>query len=180
MLEMYDATYKVMLLGDEGVGKKTFGQAFLNKLFKEDTKMTIGVDFEFKSLEINGKKIKLQVWYVGGKRFFWSVLPMYVRGANGVLILYDVTNYSSLASIDEFLSIIRKEMKSEQDTFPIVVVGNKADLEDAREITGEEGLEFAKSRGVDGFIECSAKTGEHVEEAFDGLTRLMMQRSGLI
>ena len=177
---MYDATYKIMLLGEEGVGKKTFGQTYLNDFFREDTKMTIGVDFKVKSLEINGKNIRLQVWKAGGDRFFSSFLPMYVRGTNGVLILYDVTDNSSLVYIDEVLSIIKKEIKSAQDTFPIVVVGNKADLEDAREITGEEGIEFAKSRGVDGFIECSAKTGEHVEEAFDSLTRLMMERSKLI
>ena len=169
-----------MLLGEEGVGKKTFGQTYLNDFFREDTKMTIGVDFKVKSLEINGKKIRLQVWKAGGDRFFSSFLPMYVRGTNGVLILYDVTDNSSLVYIDEVLSIIRKEIKSAQDTFPIVVVGNKADLEDAREITGEEGIEFAKSRGVDGFIDCSAKTGQHVEEAFDSLTRLMMERSKLI
>jgi len=169
-----------MLLGEEGVGKKTFGQTYLNDFFREDTKMTIGVDFKVKSLEINGKKIRLQVWKAGGDRFFSSFLPMYVRGTNGVLILYDVTDNSSLVYIDEVLSIIKKEIKSAQDTFPIVVVGNKADLEDAREITGEEGIEFAKSRNVDGFIECSAKTGQHVEEAFDSLTRLMMERSKLI
>ena len=169
-----------MLLGEEGVGKKTFGQTYLNDFFREDTKMTIGVDFKVKSLEINGKKIRLQVWKAGGDRFFSSFLPMYVRGTNGVLILYDVTDNSSLVYIDEVLSIIKKEIKSAQDNFPIVVVGNKADLEDAREITGEEGIEFAKSRNVDGFIECSAKTGQHVEEAFDSLTRLMMERSKLI
>ncbi|MFW9939436.1 MAG: Rab family GTPase [Candidatus Thorarchaeota archaeon] len=177
---MYDATYKVVLLGDKGVGKKTLAQKFLTNLFKSDTKMTIGVDFEVKSLEIQGKKIKLHIWFYGGAERFRFLIPTYVRGANGIFLMYDVTNYSSLVHIDEWLSLIRKEIKSEQDSFPVIIVGNKADIEDEREVAGEEGIDFAKSRGVDGFIECSAKTGEQVEEAFDALTRLMMQRSHLI
>ena len=177
---MYDATYKVVIFGDAGCGKTTLTQRFLTNLFKSDTKMTIGVDFEVKSLEINGKKIKLQIWDFGGEERFRFLLPTYVRGANGALFMYDVTNYSSLAHIDDWLLVVRKEMKSDQDAFPIIVVGGKADLVDNREITGEEGLNIARSRGVDGFIECSSKSGENVEVTFDALTKLMMQRSNLI
>jgi len=93
--------------------------------------------------------------------------------------MFDVTNYSSLAHIDDWLLVVRKEMKSEQDAFPIIAVGGKADLIDNREITGDEGLNIARSRGVDGFIECSSKTGENVEVTFDALTKLMIQRSNL-
>jgi GTPase SAR1 family protein len=94
--------------------------------------------------------------------------------------MYDVTNYSSLAHIDDWLLVVRKEIKAEQDTFPIIVVGGKADLTEGREVTGEEGINIARSRGVDGFIECSSKTGENVDETFDALTHVMMQRSKLI
>ncbi len=177
---MYDATYKVVIFGDAGCGKTTLTQRFLTNLFKSDTKMTIGVDFEVKSLEINGKKIKLQIWDFGGEERFRFLLPTYVRGANGALFMYDVTNYSSLAHIDDWLLVVRKEMKSEQDAFPIIAIGGKADLVDNREITGDEGLNIARSRGVDGFIECSSKTGENVEVTFDALTKLMMQRSNLL
>ncbi len=177
---MYDATYKVVIFGDAGCGKTTLTQRFLTNLFKSDTKMTIGVDFEVKSLEINGKKIKLQIWDFGGEERFRFLLPTYVRGANGALFMFDVTNYSSLAHIDDWLLVVRKEIKSEQDAFPIIAVGGKADLIDNREITGDEGLNIARSRGVDGFIECSSKTGENVEVTFDALTKLMMQRSTLL
>ena len=177
---MYDATYKVVIFGDAGCGKTTLTQRFLTNLFKSDTKMTIGVDFEVKSLEINAKKIKLQIWDFGGEERFRFLLPTYVRGANGALFMYDVTNYSSLAHIDDWLLVVRKEIKSEQDAFPIIAVGGKADLLDNREITGDEGLNIARSRGVDGFIECSSKTGENVEVTFDALTKLMMQRSNLL
>ena len=140
--------------------------------------MTIGVDFEVKSLEINGKKVKLQIWDFGGEERFRFLLPTYVRGANGALFMYDCTNYSSLAHIDDWLLVVRKEI--EQETLPIIVVGGKADLIDDREVTGDEGINIAKSRGVDGFIECSSKTGENVEQTFDALTSIMMQRSKLI
>lgn len=179
-LHKYVASYKVIFLGDRGVGKKTLTSRSLTNLFKSDEKMTLGVNFEVKSMEIDGKKIKLQVWLFEDKERFRFLLPTYTRAADGALFIYDVTNYSSLTHIDDWLSVVRKQMKSEQNKFPIVVVGNKADLEDARVVSGEEGIEFAKSKGVDGFIECSAKTGENVEEVFDALTRLMMQRSRLI
>ena len=93
--------------------------------------------------------------------------------------MYDVTNYSSLAHIDDWLVVIRKELRAE-DHFPVIVVGGKADLVDEREVTGDEGINIAKSRAVDGFIESSAKTGENVEETFEALARLMMQKSSLL
>jgi len=129
--------------------------------------MTIGVDFEVKSMDINAKKVKLQIWDFGGEERFRFLLPTYVRGANGALFMYDVTNYSSLAHIDDWLLVVRREIKTEQDTFPIIVVGGKADLIDDREVTGDEGINIARSRAVDGFIECSSKTGENIHKIFD-------------
>jgi small GTP-binding protein len=176
---LYDATYKVVIFGDAGTGKTTLTQRFLTNLFKSDSKMTIGVDFEVKSLELSEKKVKLQIWDFGGEERFRFLLPTYVRGANGALFMYDVTNYSSLAHIDDWLIIARKEIRAE-DQFPIIVVGGKADLIEDREVSGEEGINIAKSRGVDGFIECSSKTGENVEETFQALTSLMMHKSNLL
>jgi Ras-related protein Rab-8A len=178
-IKVYDATYKIVIFGDAGCGKTTLTQRFLTKLFKSDSTMTIGVDFEVKSLEINGKKVKLQIWDFGGEERFRFLLPTYVRGANGALFMYDVTNYSSLAHIDDWLIVIRKELRTE-DQFPIIVVGGKADLNDGREVTGDEGINISRSRGVDGFIECSSKTGENVDETFEALARLMMQKSNLL
>ena len=173
-------TYKIIIVGDNGVGKYAFLNMLISHLFKSDVKMTIGVDFAVKTLEIDGKKIKLQIWHLGGEERLRFLLPTYARGTNGALFMYDVTNYSSLAHIDDWLLAARKEIKSEQEVFPIIVVGNKADLEDKREVVGEEGINIARSMGVDGFIECSAKTGENVEETIDALTRLMMQRSRIL
>jgi len=174
---MYDATYKIVIFGDAGCGKTTLTQRYLTNLFKSDSTMTIGVDFEVKSLDIDEKKVKLQIWDFGGEERFRFLLPTYVKGASGGLFMYDVTNYSSLAHIDDWLTIIKKEADG---LFPIVVAGGKGDLAEDREVSAEEGINISKSRDVDAFIECSSKTGENVEETFETLTRLMLQGTKLI
>jgi small GTP-binding protein len=170
---MYDATFKIIIFGDAGTGKTTLTQRFLTELFKSDQTMTIGVDFEVKSLTVDEQKVKLQIWDFGGEERFRFLLPTYVRGARGGLFLYDITNFSSIAHIDDWLSVIRKEIRAE-DIFPIIVVGGKADLVESREVSSAEGIKIAKSRNVNGFIETSSKSGENVEKTFEALTRLML------
>ena len=174
----YDATFKVVLFGDTNTGKATLTQKFLTNLFKSDTRLTVGVDFEVKSLYINDKKIKLQIWDFGGEERFRFLIPTYVRGASGALFIYNVNNLSSLTHIDDWLLVVRREIKSEQDTFPIVVVGIVPEFDEERQVSGEEGIRIAKSRGVNGFVECSPITGENVEETFEELTRIMIAKSG--
>ena len=184
---MYDATYKIVVFGDIGVGKSTLLDSSTTILFKSDSTMTIGVDFLVKSLEvgenfesdttklkgvklrkkklkINGKKVKLQIWHFGGEERFRFLLPTYVKGASGGLFMYDITNYSSLAHIDDWLTTIKS-------LFPLVVAGGKGDLTEQREVSAKEAINIAKSRDLDAFIECSSKTGENVEEVFETLTR---------
>ena len=173
---MYDATFKIIIFGDAGCGKTTLTQRFLTNLFVSDSKMTIGVDFEVKSLEVDKQKVKLQIWDFGGEERFRFLLPTYVRGARGGLFIYDITNYSSIAHIDDWLNVIRKEIRAE-DVFPIIVVGGKADLAENREVSAEDGIKIAKSRNVDGFIETSSKTGENVEKTFEALTSVMLNNS---
>jgi small GTP-binding protein len=173
LLDMYDATFKIVIFGDAGTGKEVLTQRFLTNLFVSDSKMTIGVDFEVKSLVVDGKNVKLQIWDFGGEERFRFLLPTYVRGARGGIFVYDITNYSSIAHIDDWLTVIRREIKAE-DQFPIIVVGSKAHLAEFREVSAEEGIKIARSRGVDGFIEVSDKTGENVEKMFEALTGLML------
>ena len=170
---MYDATFKIIIFGDAGCGKTTLTQRFLTDLFVSDQTMTIGVDFEVKSLTVDEQKVKLQIWDFGGEERFRFLLPTYVRGARGGLFLYDITNFSSIAHIDDWLSVIRKEIRAE-DIFPIIVVGGQADLVESREVSSAEGIKIAKSRNVNGFIETSSKSGENVEKTFEALTRLML------
>ena len=171
---MYDATYKIVIFGDAGCGKTTLTQRYLTNLFRSDTSMTIGLDFEVKSLEIDEKKVKLQIWDFGDEEHFKFLLPTYINGANGAIFMYDVTSYSSLIHIDDWLTVIRKKIN---DLFPILVVGGKADLANLREVNHQDGIEIARTRNLDAFIECSSKTGENVDETFEALTKLMLQRS---
>jgi len=173
---MYDATFKIIIFGDGGCGKTTLTQRFLTEIFVPDQTMTIGVDFEVKSLTVNEQKVKLQIWDFGGEERFRFLLPTYVRGARGGLFLYDITNFSSIAHIDDWLSVIRKEIRAE-DIFPIIVVGSKADLVESREVSSAEGIKIAKSRNVNGFIETSSKTGENIEKTFRALTGLMLDEA---
>jgi len=174
---MYDATFKIIIFGDAGCGKTTLTQRFLTNLFVSDQTMTIGVDFEVKSLSVDEQKVKLQIWDFGGEERFRFLLPTYVRGARGGLFLYDITNYSSIAHIDDWLSVIRKEIRAE-DIFPIIVVGSKADLGENREVSAADAIKIAKSRNVNGFIETSSKNGENVHKAFEALTGLMLEKAG--
>ena len=116
------------------------------------------------------------MWNFGGEERFRFLLPTYVRGARGGLFVYDITNFSSIAHIDDWLSVIRKEIRAE-DVFPIIVVGTRAHLVNDREVPSVEGIKIARSKGVNGFIEVSAETGENVEKTFEALTRLMLDDS---
>ena len=133
--------------------------------------MTIGADFCVKVLEIDGKKVKLQILDFGGEERIRFLLPTYVRGADGALFIYDIANYASINNIDDWLSIIRRESSAE---VPILLVGLKPNEKNKRQVSVEEGKKIAKSKNLNGFMECNIKTGEYVEKAFEALTRLML------
>jgi small GTP-binding protein len=170
---MYNATFKIIIFGEVGTEKEELLQRFLTNLYVSGSKMTVGVTFEVKSLIVDENRVKLQMWVFSGQERFRLLLPIYLKGARGGIFVYDITNYSTLAHIDDWLTVIRKEIRAE-DYFPILVVGGKAELSEYREVPAEDAIKIAKLRGLSGFIECSAKTGENVEEAFKALTKLML------
>jgi len=169
---MYDAIFKVIIFGDAGSGKTTLLKRYMTNLFISDTQMTIGVDFEIKTIVIDGKTIKLQIWDFGGEERFRFLLPRYIRGAGGGIFMYDITNYSSLAHVDDWLSVIEEV----EEEFPIILVGGKLDLKQERKVSKKEGIKIAKSRKLNTLIECSSKTGENVELIFSTIAKLMLNR----
>jgi len=173
---MYDATFKIVLFGEEGTGRTELAKKFLTNLFISDQTMTIGVDFEVKSLSVDGQNVKLQIWDFGGAERFRFLLPTYVRGARGGLFIYDVNDRASLHSIDDWLTVIKKEIR-EEDIFPIIVIGLISNSDKEGRISAEEGIKIAKSKGVDGFIECAVETGENVEKSFEALVSLMLKKA---
>ncbi len=169
---MLDAIFKIIIFGDAGCGKTTLTKRFKSDLFISDSQMTIGVDFETKTFEVDGKKVKLMIWDFGGEERFRFMLPEYINGTMGGILMYDITHYPSLVHIDNWLSVIN----GKKERFPLVLLGGKADLDIIREISFKEGKKIAKAKGFSGFTECSSKTGENVEESFENLTRMMLSR----
>ena len=137
-----------------------------------DLKLTIGVDFS-KIINFANKKIKLQIWDFGGEERFRFLLHQYCKNARGGLFVFNIADSSSIDHIDDWLSVIRQAVGTEV-FFPILVVGLLPDDENIREVSTEEGAKIARSRNLNGYIECDLKTGKNVNEVFENLTRLIL------
>ncbi len=162
-----------MLLGDASVGKTSFTKRFCYNLFNPSERLTIGVDFHVKTIDLHGKKIKLQIWDVGGEERFRFLLPTYCLGANAAFLLYDVTRSQTLDNITEWTNIVRQK----SGPIPIMLVGSKIDLEDAqREILREYGIQVAEKNNMASFGEISSKSGQNVDKTFEVLTELTLEK----
>lgn len=161
-----------MMLGDAAVGKTSLTIRFISGFFLEDLKLTIGVDFYSKTTSFKAKKVKLQIWDFGGEERFRFLLHQYCKGANAAFFLYDITNRLSLDHLPDWTQIIREHAGD----VPIMLVGSKADLEQFRVVSREEGILAAKKYNLSSFVELSSKTGQNVEEAFDLITQTLFER----
>ena len=169
------AVFKLCIFGDGGVGKTTLTQRYLTKIFQEDIKMTIGADFSVKEMELDGRKIALRIWDFAGEERYKVLLPSYVRGAHGGIFMFDTTRYASVKKMDEWLSFFESEAKNSSSEIPILMVGGKIDLEDKRSVDADTAIDLAKEKNLIGYIECSSKTGENVEQIFQAIARKMME-----
>ena len=167
----YDFIFKVLLLGNSDVGKSSLLLRFVDSVWNDAFVPTIGVDFKVKTLEINNKKVKMQIWDTAGEERFRTVVSTYFRGAHGILLLYDVTNRDSFKNLENWL--IEIEKNSSEKVLKILL-GNKCDLNDDREIQPDEGRAFADRNGME-FMETSAKMNTNVTEAFETLGKLMIE-----
>jgi Ras-related protein Rab-1A len=167
----YDFIFKVLLLGNSDVGKSSLLLRFVDSVWNDAFVPTIGVDFKVKTLEINNKKVKMQIWDTAGEERFRTVVSTYFRGAHGILLLYDVTNRDSFKNLENWL--IEIEKNSSEKVLKILL-GNKCDLNDDREIQPDEGRAFADRNGME-FMETSAKMNTNVNEAFETLGKLMIE-----
>ena len=167
----YDYIFKVLLLGNSDVGKSSLLLRFVDSLWNDAFVPTIGVDFKVKTLEINNKKVKMQIWDTAGQERFRTVVSTYFKGAHGILLLYDVTNKDSFKNLESWLIEIEK---NSSDKVLKILLGNKCDLSDDREIQTEEGQAFAIRNGME-FMETSAKMNTNVSEAFETLGKLMIE-----
>ena len=137
--------------------------------------MTIGADFSVKDVNIDNEGITLQIWDFAGEERYKILFPSFVRNADGGVFMFDLTRYFSLKNIDDWLSFFREEMKFSNSQIPLIMVGSKLDLEEKRSVDVEETMELAKSKNMQGYFECSSKTGENVDNIFNTITSLMLQ-----
>ncbi len=172
--------YKTCIFGDGGVGKTTLVNRYVTGKYRDNFQMTIGVEFYTKIVEIEGKKAQLQIWDFAGEQQFKSLLPNYVIGASGGVFMFDITRFSSLKNLESWLKVINKNQEFQEQSFPILLVGGKLDLENEgkRSIEREYAGKFGKEHNLYDFIECSSKTGENVETLFASIAHKMMQLSG--
>ncbi len=175
-----EGAFKLCIFGDGGVGKTTLVNRYLTKVFDESIKMTIGADFYVKDLEIDGKKVVNRIWDFGGEQRFKVLLPSFAKGADGGIFMYDITRYTSVKNIDDWLSIFEKNARDKQINIPIVMVGGKLDLQEKRSVETEDAVELSEKHNLQGYYECSSKTGDNVEEIFESITRKMMKSTNLI
>jgi len=162
MTESYDFLFKFLVIGSAGTGKSCLLHQFIESRFKDDSSHTIGVEFGSKVVPVGGKTVKLQIWDTAGQERFRSVTRSYYRGAAGALLVYDITSRETFNSLANWLTDARTLASP---AIVILLVGNKKDLEEEREVTFLEASRFAQENGLM-FLESSAKTGDSVEEAF--------------
>ncbi len=161
-----DIVYKILLLGDTSVGKTCFLLRYTDKIFEESHISTIGLDYRLKSMTLkNGKNIKLQIWDTSGQERFRAITKNYYKQANGILLMYDITNEKSFSNIQNWITQIKEETSS---NIVLFIIGNKIDLEDQRKITYENGKNLAKQYQYP-FFEASSKSAININEIFDNM-----------
>ena len=169
--EEYDFIFKVLLLGNSDVGKSSLILRYVDEVWSDTFVPTIGVDFKVKTSNLENKNIKMQIWDTAGQERFRNVISSYFRGAHGILLIYDVTNRDSFKNLESWLIEIEKNAS---ENVLKILIGNKNDLIDEKEIKTEEGEAFAKRNGMQ-FLETSAKMNTNVKEAFEALGKLMIE-----
>ena len=171
--EPYDFLFKMILIGDSSVGKSNILLKYLKDQFDPNSRATVGVEFGTKNITLNNKKIKIQIWDTAGQERYRSITSAYYKGAKGAFIVYDITRKTTFENIDKWIA----DLKTNGDSnISIVLIGNKSDLEEKREVTKEEGLKKSQDCKT-AFLETSALNGDNVHKAFDELIEQIYQNN---
>ncbi|XP_043722667.1 ras-related protein RABA5c [Telopea speciosissima] len=159
--------FKIVIIGDSAVGKSNLLSRYARNEFNLHSKATIGVEFQTQSIDIDGKEVKAQIWDTAGQERFRAVTSAYYRGAVGALIVYDISRRTTFDSVGRWLD----ELNTHSDTTVArMLVGNKCDLENIRDVSVEEGKSLAEAEGLF-FMETSALDSTNVKKAFEMVIR---------
>lgn len=166
--------FKLLLIGDSGVGKSCLLLRFADDTYTDSYISTIGVDFKIRTIELEGKVVKLQIWDTAGQERFRTITSSYYRGAHGIIVIYDVTDKDTFTNVKQWLQEI--------DNFACegvnkLLVGNKCDLTNKKVVDANVAQEFADSLGIP-FLETSAKNATNVEQAFLRMAKEIKDRMG--
>ncbi|MFX1410481.1 MAG: Rab family GTPase [Promethearchaeota archaeon] len=157
--------FKITLFGPGGVGKTSLLLRYIKDYFSDDLKKTIGSNFLIKDVELEGKSVRLLLWDIGGQPQFHKLRTIYFKGSNGALGVFDLSSSQSLLKIPGWISSIKKSVKK---TIPMILLGNKLDLD--RDVDKAEAEDLARRLNCE-YLETSAKTGENVEIAFKSIAK---------
>ena len=172
--EEYEMMAKVILIGDSSVGKTNIMSKYLKNQFNENSKATVGVEFGSKLFKLNGHNIKAQIWDTAGQEKYKAITGAYYKGSKGAFVVYDITRKETFESVDKWIN----DLKSSGDPkLIIIIIGNKCDLEEKREILKEQGEEKAKSFGC-AFLETSALSGDNIEKGFEMMISEIFKKYG--
>eukprot|EP00010_Vexillifera_abyssalis_P009062 CAMPEP_0201546936 /NCGR_PEP_ID=MMETSP0173_2-20130828/3313_1 /ASSEMBLY_ACC=CAM_ASM_000268 /TAXON_ID=218659 /ORGANISM="Vexillifera sp., Strain DIVA3 564/2" /LENGTH=221 /DNA_ID=CAMNT_0047955779 /DNA_START=22 /DNA_END=687 /DNA_ORIENTATION=+ len=163
----YDYLIKLLLIGDSGVGKSCLLLRFSDDSFTPSFITTIGIDFKIRTIELDGKKIKLQIWDTAGQERFRTITTAYYRGAMGILLVYDVTDEKTFANIRNWIRNIEQHATENVNK---MLIGNKCDMEDKKDVDAARGQALADEYDIK-FLETSAKTNHNVDLAFITLAK---------
>ncbi|TYJ44613.1 hypothetical protein E1A91_A03G237600v1 [Gossypium mustelinum] len=175
--EEYDYLFKIVLIGDSGVGKSNLLSRFTRNEFCLESKSTIGVEFATRTLQVEGRTVKAQIWDTAGQERYRAITSAYYRGALGALLVYDVTKPTTFENVSRWL----KELRDHADSnIVIMLIGNKTDLKHLVAVSTEDGQSYAEKEGLS-FIETSALEAINVEKAFQTILseiyRIMSKKS---
>jgi small GTP-binding protein len=170
--EQHEFVFKYIIIGDSGVGKSCLLLQFTDKRFETSHELTIGVEFGARVVTIDDTPVKLQIWDTAGQESFRSITRSYYRGATGTLLVFDVTRRETFEHVATWLHDAQEHSNLPMS---ILLIGNKSDLADQREVTTEEAQSFAQEKGLE-YLETSAKTSANVEKAFLDTARAILAK----
>jgi len=166
-IPLFNFIQKIIIVGDSGCGKTNLLLRFTHNRFQLDSKSTIGVDFTTKNMTINHESVKVHLWDTAGQERYRSVAGSYYRGAQGIVIVFDVTNRETYTQLGVWVKQVRQYVEG---SVPLLIIGNKIDLVKERKVFVEEALRFGECHGAI-YTETSCLTGQNVDDAFNILIK---------